>query len=186
MDFVEYIPSDPNDGVSQWAVSINNQAKSARVPPCALAAIVSRESEGENILQRGVPPGPGAGAGLCQVTYGVRWGSLTAPTFFLDDNVYDLMEPSSNLYVAAKAFLLPAIVHCEVLRVLCPKTFAKFSPDILFFAFAAYNSGYDSVRNALYLGQNPDDDTTDFYAKDTLSRYHLYVAASHAAQKVAA
>jgi hypothetical protein len=179
------VPTDPGDGVSQWAGFVNDKASAARVPPCALAAIVSRETGGANVFQTGVPPGPGCGVGLCQITFGVQWADVANPTFVLDDIVYDLMDPASNLAIAARAFLFPAIVHCEVLRVLCPKTFARFSQEILFFAYCCYNSGFDTLRNAIYLGENPDLHTTNFYAKDTLRRYHGYIASSHAARKVA-
>ena len=89
--------------------SINNQARAAGVPPCALAAIVMRESGGKNIMQVGVPPGPGCGVGLTQITYGVDWSSPANPTYALNGVTYSLMDPSSNLYVAAKGFLVSAI-----------------------------------------------------------------------------
>ena len=46
-----------------------------------LAAIVCRETGGQNILQIGMAPGPGCGVGLTQITSGVDWSVASAPTY---------------------------------------------------------------------------------------------------------
>ncbi len=184
MDFVEYVPVDPTSGVGQWSVSINNQARAARVPACALAAIVARETGGRNILQEGVPPGPGCGCGLAQITAGVDWDSALAPTFLFEGRAWELLDPSSNLYIAGKAFLAPAIANCTTLQELAPQSFARWGAgQVLYYAFASYNAGFGAVSRAIYGGMDPDSSTTNSYAHDVISRYTAYVAASHAALK---
>jgi len=182
MDFVDYgEPANPD--VNQWATLINTQAAAAAVPPCALAAIVERESSGKNIFQVGVPRGPGCGCGLTQITYKVDWTDPAAPTYHLSGQTWPLMDPNSNLHVSATGFLAPAINACLFLRKQYGAAMAGFSPEILYFAFAAYNAGFEeAVSSSVKKGIDPDTMTTNNYATGTVAIYHRMVAASTAAQ----
>ena len=131
------------------------------VEPCMLAAIVARESGGQNILQIGVPPGAGCGVGLCQITSGVNWGVITAPAY---PGYGPLLDPDINLLVAAKEFLEPLLVEF---------------PDNHLAAFAAYNAGPGSVDKALAEGLSPDTWTTNHdYGSDVFSSWINFTAAS--------
>jgi Transglycosylase SLT domain len=185
MDYIAFTPLDPNDPVGRWAVSINTQARAASIPPCLLAAIVQRESGGENILEVGVPPGPGCGAGLCQITSGpISWAVLTNPQYKFQGQYWDLLDPSSNLFIAARAFLKPALVNCATLVALCPQTTSKFgNGQLAFYVACSYNAGFSTVTNAVYAGQNPDFVTTfeqgSYYGSAVLATYEQYVTGSH-------
>jgi len=181
LDFVPFKPSDALSAVGRWAGSINNQSKAGRVPPCALVAIVATETGGQNIFEIGVPQGPGAGAGLCQITDGVEWSNPDLPTFYGGGRQWGLMDPSSNLYVASRWFLAPAIDECLVLRERLPDAMNRWSPEILFYAFASYNLGFGGVRDALLENDNPDRFTSDSYATRAYASYKQYLAESHAA-----
>ena len=109
--------------------------------PCMLAAIVDRESGGANVLQRGMIPGPGTGAGIAQITFGVQW-SGPFPSY---PGYGNLMDPLTNLRVAAHEFLEPAL--------------KKFPNDHVA-AFAAYNLGIQGVGAELLRGLSPDAWTT--------------------------
>lgn len=155
---------------------INAEAQIAKVPACALAAIVDNESEGRNVLQEGMPPGPGAGVGLCQITVGVDWSDLAHPKF----HGYDLWDEADNLYVAAAFFLAPAIQSALRLQRDDPTGFARFGDgQVLFYAFAAYNEGWGGVIARYRAGQNPDGSTTDGYAARAILAYNDFVAGSH-------
>jgi hypothetical protein len=177
MDFIDF--ADPGTpAIDAWRKSINGEAKYTKVPPCALAAIVANETGGRNILQEGVPPGPGCGVGLCQVTSGVDWSSLQQPTY----NGFHLMDPGANLYVAAEYFLGPAISFATKLKAADEAKFAAFGDgQILFYAMAAYNEGETAVRDRFESGQNPDNGTTDGYAARAMAHYLAFVAVSHEA-----
>lgn len=181
MDYIAFKPLDPKDPVGQWAESINTQARAAKIPACLLAAIVQRESGGRNILQEGVPPGPGCGCGLTQVTSSVLWLTLDKPQYKFQGQYWDLLDPSSNLFIAAKAFLLPAMINCRTLTSLCPETTARFgNGQLVFYVACSYNAGFGAVTKAVYAGVNPDKLTTDNYGSAVLATYEQYVAESHA------
>lgn len=180
MDFVDFAPHEET-GVGKWVGQINKQAKIARVPPCALAAIVANETGGQNIFQIGVPRGPGCGVGLCQITAGVDWSDIDQPAYHdPQGKTWALLAPAANLYVAGQWFLAPAIDECEALRDSRPGAMNFWSPEILFFAFAAFNAGYGTVRSAVLEGTNPDRFTTDDYAIRAMEHYHQYLAEAHA------
>ncbi len=131
------------------------------VDACMLGAIVDRESGGRNVFQEGVAPGPGAGVGLCQITYGVDWSSVSTPVY---PGFGRLLDPLVNLRVAAIAFLEPAL--------------ATFPGNIIA-AFAAYNLGIGGVQNEIAEGLHPDARTTGGnYGSDCLHRYVNFAAAS--------
>jgi hypothetical protein len=100
------------------------------VQPCMLAAIVARETGGQNILQIGMPPGPGCGVGLTQITSGVDW---------------TLLDPQTNLRVCAHEFVEPLLT---------------MFPDNHLAVFAAYNVGAGNVQQELKQGLSPDAWTT--------------------------
>jgi hypothetical protein len=116
-------------------------SKTWKVEPCMLAAIVDRETGGRNIFQVGVPPGEGCGVGLCQITAGVSWQRPTHPMF----QGFELLDPLSNLIVAAKFFLENAL---------------EAFPDNHVAAFAAYNLGGGGVQRELAQHLDPDAETT--------------------------
>jgi hypothetical protein len=113
----------------------------ALTEPCMLAAIVDRESGGENLLQRGMIPGAGTGAGICQITWGVQWSGV----FPFYPGYGNLMDPLTNLRVAAHEFLDPAL--------------RKYPNDHIA-AFAAYNLGIQGVGLELAQHLSPDAWTT--------------------------
>jgi len=178
MDQIEF-NSPGHPGVNALRTSINNQAKAAGVPPCALAAVVANETGGQNILQHGMPPGPGCGVGLCQITSGVDWTHMDQPTYQADGRAWALLDPSSNLYVAAKYYLAPTIFDLLDDREKHPAQYAEFSSDILFFVFAAYNAGTGTVISALRAGHNPDGYTTARYAERAMLFYNEFLTESH-------
>ena len=175
MDFIAFAaPSEP--GLNQWAAQINAEAKIGGVPPCALAAIVARETGGRNVLQEGMPPGPGCGVGLCQVTSSVDWSDVAHPTF----RGYDLLDPGQNLYVAAAWFLGPSISDALRLQRVDPVSFARFGGgQALWYAYAGYNEGWGAVMKRYDAGQNPDGGTTDGYGAWTFAKYLALVAEAH-------
>jgi hypothetical protein len=170
----------------QLATTINAEASAAgaRVPPCALGATIMRESHGQNVLQAGKPPGPGAGVGYCQITSGVNWSDLKHPTYAFASKVYDLWDPASNLYVGAAAFLAPAIGKMTTLQ-------AKLGPiampnPVLFYAFACYNQGIGKITGIIEAGGDAaavDAATTKHYASGTLVLYDQAVKVSHSPGK---
>ena len=169
---------------------INAQAEQVRaypftVPPCALAAIVDRETGGRNIFQAGVPRGPGCGVGYAQITSGVDWSSLDHPAYSLSGESYDLTVAADNLYIAVAAFLAPSID--AMLRVRSVVGFQKMPEEILFYAFMGYNYGWDGIRQKIIEGldaQALDALTTNAYGAGTFARYEAALVASHAAESV--
>ena len=159
---------------------INGEAEIAKIPPCLLAAIVWRESGGQNILQEGMPPGTGCGVGLTQITEGVDWMDLAAPTF----QGYPLLNPADNLYVAAAFFLAPLISQAARAQRDQPEAFTVACRGQLIYAAAAgYNAGWGKVQLAMSQGVDCDGFTTNNYAKDVLGKYALLVDESTAASK---
>jgi hypothetical protein len=146
----------------QYSNSFSRAAAATKlVQPCMLAAIVARETGGQNIFQIGVPPGAGCGVGLCQVTSGVDWGVLAAPTY---PGYGPLLDPNVNLLVAAKEFLEPLLEQF---------------PDSHLAAFAAYNAGPGSVDKALAEGLSPDAWTTNHdYGAAVFDSWINFTAAS--------
>jgi len=182
MDFVPYVPLDHASAVGRWAGAINAEAGAAGVPPCALAAIVWRESGGKNILQEGVPPGPGCGVGLTQITYDVDWSDPTQPAWVTPSGTrLELLNPQSNLLCAAKFFLRPAQDAVTAWRLSSARAEAmeRWSDQELYFIFAIYNAGEDPVAAALDAGTDANTITTDEYASDTLAEYEMLVLQSH-------
>jgi hypothetical protein len=130
--------------------------------PCMLAALVLRESGGQNIFQKGVLPGPGCGVGLCQITYGVDWSDIINPTYPGVPGL--LLDPATNLKVAAHYFLEPAL--------------EKFPNDHVA-AFASFNLGSNAVQNELIEGLSPDAWTTGHdYGIDVFTSWINFSAAS--------
>lgn len=179
MDFVVFNdPSTPD--INFWRVEINTAAIKANIAPCLLAAIVDRESNGRNILQEGVPAGPGCGVGLCQITYNVDWSVLTRPTF----NNYFLLDPEQNLYVAANYFLGPAVSECAQAQSNWPDKFqTACAGQLAYGAAVAYNAGWDAVQMAMDREIDADRFTTNKYATYVFDRYLYYVERSHANAK---
>ena len=178
MDFVSFVvPSGWGNDFSKIVASIRNQAHAALVPSCALAAIVKRESNGQNIFQVGVPhSSPDCGYGYCQITFGANRADPEHPSYGIDGKTYDLFDPSSNLFVAARGFLAPAIT--DMLRLRDAIGVEKMSNEILYYAFAAYNAGSFRVSQTIRGGGNVDNITTDNYASATLLFYKQAVTAS--------
>jgi hypothetical protein len=114
----------------------------AHVQPCMLAAIVCRETGGQNILQIGIPPGPGCGVGLTQITSGVDWSVSSTPSY---PGYGPLLDAQTNLRVCATEFLEPLL---------------DMFPDNHLAAFAAYNVGAGNVQAELKDGLSPDAWTT--------------------------
>jgi hypothetical protein len=133
----------------------------AAVDPCMLAALVHRESGGQNILQYGMPAGPGCGVGLCQITSGVDWSNPATPVY---PGFGLLLDIDVNLRVAATAFLDPLL--------------KQFAGNHLA-AFAAYNAGAGAVQNALRAGRSPDSVTAGGnYGSDVMATWLSFVASS--------
>jgi len=129
-------------------------ATTESVDACMLAAIVARETGGQNILQIGVSPGPGCGVGLCQITSGVDWSVISAPAF---PGYGPLLDPHTNLLVASCEFLVPL--------------FRQF-PNNHLAVFAAYNVGPSAVSNELQHGLSPDAWTTNHdYGTDVFTSW---------------
>lgn len=181
MDFVPFcVPVGWGNDFHTLSRIIRDRAHAALVPSCALAAIVKRESDGRNVFQEGMPHNsPDCGYGYCQITYGANRSDPEHPTYTLDGTIYSLFDPSSNLYVAAKGFLAPAI--SDMLRLRDAIGVDKMPNEILLYAFAAYNAGSYRVSQVIRAGGNVDGITTDRYASGTLSLYHAALQASHAA-----
>jgi hypothetical protein len=184
VDFVPFsVPVGWGNDFPTLVASIRNQANAALVPSCALAAIVKRESDGRNIFQIGMPHNsPDCGYGYCQITFGADRADPENPTFALDGKTYRLFDPSSNLFVAAKGFLAPAI--SDMLQLRDAIGIEKMPQEILLYAFAAYNAGSFRVSQVIRGGGNIDSLTTDDYASGTLNLYHVALQASHAALPV--
>lgn len=132
-----------------------------RVDACMLAAIVERESGGRNVLQEGIAPGPGAGAGICQITFGACWDDIANPTY---PGYGRLLDPLTNLRVAASCFLEPAL--------------AAF-PNNLIAAFASYNLGISGVQQEIMENIPVDTRTAAHsYGSSVFKSYVNFAAAS--------
>ncbi len=168
MDFVAY--RDPsNAAINQWAALVNQYANASSVPPCALAAIVERESGGNKDARSG-----DGGWGLAQITYGVDANGIYTATG------QNMLDPASNLEVGAKYFLAPAIKECLLLRERYGSTMNGINSEILYFAFIAYNAGFGTVHKSVAAGNDPDPHSTNHYGAGTLALYHTDVQRSHA------
>jgi len=122
-----------------WAVNTYGQRL---VTQSMLSAIISRESNFQNIFQAGVPRGPGCGVGPCQITAGVDWTDVDHPTLA---PYGDLTVVRNNLWAAVAGFLVPALV-----------AFPGSHRD----AFDSYNLGVGGVEQELSAGEDPDALTT--------------------------
>lgn len=163
--------------IQLWANQINVACAGTIVPACLLAAIVSRETEGKNIYQIGVPRGEGCGVGLCQITAGVNWSDINNPTF----NGKNLMDPATNLCVAVDDFLIGLVQNAQDAQFTSPVSFkAACRNQQAFAAAAGYNAGWGKVEEALEQSVDADRYTTNDYAADVLQRYTNFVAESHA------
>jgi len=180
MDFTDFVvPHGWGNDFPKLVPSIRNQAHSALVPSCALGAIAKRESEGRNIFQIGMAHGdPDCGYGYCQITYGADRTDPEHPAYHLDGRTFDLFDPSSNLYVAAKGFLAPAISNMLALRSAIGT--AKMPEPVVYYAFAAYNAGSYRVARAIRGGGNVDAVTTANYASGVMALYNEALSAAHA------
>lgn len=170
MNFVPFAVTAAQDPeLAPWRELINQVAvNSDTVPPCLLAAIVKRESHGKNVLQDGIPPGPGCGVGLCQITYNVDWSDINNPKF----NGYELLDPSQNLHVAANFFLAPAIGEAKEIQATQPAKFAIAADgQVAYGAAAVYNAGWGAMQKALDLATDVDQFTTDNYASGVYGYY---------------
>ncbi len=182
MDLVRFNDSS-TPALMTFASDINAEAEIAEIPPCALAAIVARETGGRNVLQDGADPATGllpdgttAGVGLCQITSGVDWSKPSDPTY----QGYHLLRPADNLYVAASYFLRGLIADAERLARDNPTGFASCCKgQLLYAAFAGYNEGWGAVLKRVANGEDADGGTTDGYAAWTYAKYLTFVAASH-------
>lgn len=175
MDLIRlHVPSSP--AVQKWADKINAVCSVTVVAPCLLGAIVKRESGGSNMFQIGMPRGPGCGCGLCQITYAVDWANLDAPTY----GGLPLMDPVSNLHVAAISFLVPLYHSAVKAQSERPHSFEVSCHGQLAYAMAAgYNAGWGAVEEAMSEGVDADSKTTNGYASDVFSTFCAYLAESH-------
>ena len=131
------------------------------VTECMIAAIARRETNFQNILQVGVPPGPGCGVGPCQITTGVDWSDPRRPRW---PGVGEMLDVENNFYVAIKFFLQPAV--------------NRF-PDNHQAAFDAYNLGSSGVQGEQAAGESPDALTTGGdYGRDVFKNWVTLIAAS--------
>lgn len=155
----------------QYQNIVTQVALACVVPPCALAAIVRRESDWDANAHSA-----DGGFGLCQITAGVN----TLGDYVAEDRTYKLFDAKDNLLVAAKYFLKPAIDECLQLRTGQQTVMDSINPEILFFAFCAYNMGAGEVSKYILAGVNPDIYSTKTYGAGTLAIYHRYLAMAHA------
>jgi|GEM_PF-5271862 len=177
MDDIRFAdPSAP--ALNALASLINNEAQIAAVPPCFLAAIVARETGGRNILQEGMPPGPGCGVGLTQITSGVDWSNPADPMY----QGYHLLKEDENLYVAGAYFLKGLLASAQRLAIYNPTGFqACCRGQLVYAAAAGYNEGWGAVLDRVSRGVDVDDGTTDGYAAFVYAKYIEFLNASHAA-----
>lgn len=178
IDYVPFnAPAPALEHVQQWAALINAEAQLAKVPPCALAAIVCRESGGQDIPPQRGSKRAGRGVGLTRISTGVHWTDPGDPTY----DGYHLLRPAENLYVCCAHFIAPLLANATRLQAGDPAGFARFGQgQILYYLFAAYNAGWASVTRLYAKDQDPDSGTSDGYAADTFERYMKFVAVSHA------
>ncbi len=175
MDFVRFnAPSHP--ALMAYQHDVNGEAEIAKIPPCLLAAIVWRETGGQNILQIGMEPGPGCGVGLTQITSDVDWSAPAKPSY----QGYDLLVAADNLYVAAAFFLAPALAAAVRLQRDNPAGFSvACHGQLVYGAAGAYNAGTGALQQAVAQGVDLDVYTTNNYASDVLAKYLALVGESH-------
>jgi hypothetical protein len=175
MDFVKFNdPSHPE--LMQYQNNIVYAAGQGNIPSCLLAAIVWRETGGKNILQIGVPPGPGCGVGLTQITSGVDWTDINDPKY----QGYHLMQPADNLLVAATYFLKGLVQNAINAENNNPQAFqTSCRGQVIFAAACGYNAGWGAVTAAISAGVDADTKTTNGYGADVLAKYVALVTASH-------
>jgi hypothetical protein len=162
----------------QYRNDIQYASDQAGIPACLLAAIVWRESGGQNIYQIGMPKGPGCGVGLTQITAGVDWTNPNDPTY----QGSHLMTPADNLYVAANYFLKGLVQNAQAAEANSPQAFqASCRGQIVFAAACGYNAGWGAVQNAMQQGVDVDTMTTNGYGADVLAKYVTLVNDSHQA-----
>lgn len=175
MDFVKF--NDPQQpALMAYRNDIQYASDQAGIPSCLLAAIVWRESGGQNIYQEGVPKGVGCGVGLTQITAGVDWSDPNDPTY----QGYHLMTPAENLYVAANYFLRGLLQNAQQAQANDPQAFAQACRNQLIFATACgYNAGWGAVTRAIAQGVDADSETTNGYGGDVLMKYITLANGSH-------
>jgi hypothetical protein len=175
MDFVKFNdPSHPE--LMQYQNDIVSAAAQGNIPSCFLAATIWRETGGQNILQIGVPPGPGCGVGLAQITYGVDWTDINDPKY----QGYHLMQPADNLSVAAIYFLKGLVQNAINAENNNPQAFkTSCRGQVIFAAACGYNAGWGTVTAAMSAGVDADTKTTNGYGADVLAKYIALVNASH-------
>lgn len=166
--------------LSLYERDINAASLQASVPACLLAAVVMRESGGRNILQVGMPAGPGCGVGLCQITYGVDWSDIKNPQL----NGYALLLPRNNLLVAATFFLAPAISECRTLQETKPTIYDVVARgQIVYGAAAVYNGGWGAMQKAIDNGLDVSNYVTGGddgpYCVDVFAKYLAFCEQSH-------
>lgn len=175
MDLVAFnCPSDP--AIQKWRSEINAACAGTKVPPCLLAAIVKRETNGQNIFQIGMPRGTDCGVGLAQITYGVNWADKNHPTLA----GLDLTVPSNNLRVAVQQFLTGLINDALAAQQESPVEFGVSCRGQVAYAVACgYNAGFNAVEQAMAQGVDADTKTTNDYAAEVYPRYLAYAKESH-------
>jgi len=181
MNFVKLnVPSHP--ALQALRQQINDEAIIAKVPPCLLAAIVWRETDGKNILQYGADPNTGilpdgttAGVGLTQITSGVDWSNPKDPTI----HGYHLLKESDNLYVSAAYYLAPLMASAARAQRDNPSEFNVSCHGQQVYAIGAgYNGGWGTVQAAMANGTDADSNTTDGYATDLQAKFDSLVSES--------
>lgn len=173
MNFVPFLASADQE-VGHLADQINEACRGTVIPPCFLAAIVKRETGGRNILQIGVPPGPGCGVGVCQITYAVNWDDPSRPTFAgTGGREYDLQLVPDNLACAVVEFLTPLAGQMESLRAHFTQLYGQCAAgQVLKGVAAGYNAGDSAVKAAVLSGQQVDTVTEHGnYASDVFQSY---------------
>ena len=178
MNFVKFNAPD-YPALMAYQNDIQYASDQATIPACLLAAIVWRETGGQNEYQIGMPHGPGCGVGLTQITSGVDWSSIDDPTY----QGYHLMTPADNLYVAANYFLRGLMKSAEAAKTENPIGFETSCRGQIIYAVAAgYNAGFGAVLDAITRGIDVDTLTTNGYAGDCLQKFITLVDASEAAK----
>lgn len=175
MDLIEFdCPSDP--AIQQWRAYINAACAGTAVPPCLLAAIVKRETNGQNIFQIGMARGEGCGVGLAQITYGVNWANVDHPTLA----GLDLTVAENNLRVAVSEFLKGLVADAVLAQRNSPLAFtASCEGQVAYAVACGYNAGWGAVETAMQQGVDADFKTTNQYAHEVYPRYLAYVNESH-------
>lgn len=158
-----------------YASELNSESTIAKAPPCFIAAIMWRETGGQNIYQRDMPHSPGCGVGLTQITSSVDWSNPDDPTLA----GFHLMKPADNLYVCAAYYAVPLLSNAERLQRDNPRAFdVSCRGQRAFAAAAGYNAGWGKVLLAIAKGVDADTYTTNNYAADVLAKYETLVEES--------